>query len=181
MPEPPSPADGNQPLAARIWAALPLRLTLVLIALLWVAKENYPFSHFPMYSNFTSYDYVVFVADQDGDPLPLEHVSAGTRTARLKKQFNGSINDVRESLKVDGKPTPRKQDLTSEQKKPAGDEALAWLWNSMQSRNAAMVRLHQREVTELQLYQIGITREKGRIVKSKPEFISSLKIDTHGN
>lgn len=179
MSAPPPSDDGKKNLAARIWAAMPLRLTIVLIALLWVAKENYPFSHFPMYSNFTGYDYVVFVADQNGDPLPLEHVSFGTRTARLKKQYNGFINDVRKGLKVEGKPTPRKQDLTSEQKKPAGDKALAWIWKSIQSRNT--VRLAQRDVTELQLYQIGITREDGRIVKTAPEFISSLKIDTNGN
>lgn len=175
----PATPPGQKPLIARIWAALPLRLTIVLIALLWVAKENYPFSHFPMYSNFTSYDYVVFVADQNGEPLPLEHVSFGTRTARLKKQYNGFINDVRKSLKVEGTPTPRKQDLTTEQKKPAGDRALAWIWKSIQSRNT--IRLDQRDVTELQLYQIGITREDGRIVKTDPEFISSLSIDTHGN
>lgn len=157
----------------RLWQVLPMRLTLVLIVVLWIAKENYPFSHFPMYSNFTDYDYVVYVADQNGDPLPLEYVSLGTRTARLKKQYNTFINDIRKTIKNQDGSTPRKQDLSVEQRRPAGEKALGWLWRTIQSKSTDRLE----GVTELQIYQIPIYRENGRIVAPDPEFIASLKID----
>ena len=156
----------------RLWRALPLRLTLVLVLLLWIAKENYPFPHFPMYSNFTDFDYVVFVADQNGDALPLEYVSLGTRTARLKKQYNGLVNKERKKLKTESG-TPRKQDLTIEQRRPAGEEALNWLWSTVQSKSTKRLE----GVTELQLYQISIFREDGKIVTPEPEHIATLQID----
>lgn len=156
-----------------LWQVLPLRLTLVLVVVLWVAKENYPFSHFPMYSNFTDQDYVVFVADQNGKPLPLEHVSLGTRTARLKKQYNGHIKAICKANRNPDGSTPRKRDLTVEQRRPAGEKSLTWLWKTIQSKSTDRLE----GVNELQIYQIPIYVEDGHIVAPDPIFIASIKID----
>lgn len=157
----------------RLWQVLPLRVALVLIAVMWIAEETYPLSHFPMYSNFTHFDYVVFVADQNGKPLPLEYVSLGTRTARLKKQYNGFINAIRKNIKNPDGSTPQKQDLTVEQRRPAGEKSLNWLWKTIQSKSTDRLE----GVTELQIYQIPIYREDGHIIAPNPEFIASIKID----
>lgn len=157
----------------RLWQVFPLRLTLALIVVMWIVEENYPFSHFPMYSNFTEYDYVVFVADQNSDPLPLEYISLGTRTARLKKNYNGHINAVCKANKNPDGGTPRKQDLTVEQRRPAGEKSLTWLWNTIQSKSTDRLE----GVTELQIYQIPIYVKDGHMVPPEPEFIASIKID----
>lgn len=157
----------------RLWQALPLRLTLVLIVVMWVAEENYPFSHFPMYSDFTEYDYVVYVADQNGNPLPLEYISLGTRTARLKKNYNGHIKAVCKANKNPDGSTPRKEDLTVEQRRPAGEKSLTWLWKTIQSKSTDRLE----GVTELQIHQIPIYVKDGHIIPPEPEFIASIKID----
>jgi len=156
---------------AGFWNAVPLKLVVVSVGVLWVAKEFYPFSHFPMYSNFTEADYVVFIADGDGQPLPVEYISAGVRTARLKKHFNGEVNRIREEIgRVEGA-RPRQRDMTPEQLQPAGGSSLDWVMPAI----TATGRLAP-DVRELQIHQILIEYKKGEIVKTGPRLIASRPV-----
>jgi len=159
----------------RLWNALPLRLAIVLIALSWFAKEFYPLSHYPMYSDFTSYDYVVFIADENGNPLPIENISHGIRTARLKKHFNGGLNETREEIRENEGSAPNQRDMTPSQKKPAGRATLEYLRTYLLDLES-----HARfeAYSELQLYQIGIYFEDGEIVRTEPEFIAAIDLKT---
>lgn len=152
-----------------LWRVLPLKVCLFGVAFLWVAKEFYPFSHFPMYSDFGPYDYVVFLSDQDGTPLPLEAITAGIRTARLKKKFNGELNDVQEKIgKIEGKKPP-KEKMTAEQMAPAGEVALVWVIRRLEE-----TQLLPPGVTSVQLRHIGIAYEDGEIVITEPRLLAEL-------
>ena len=59
---------------------------LVYIALSMILKENYPFSHFPMYSNPSTKPLSYFyLADGEGEPLRLLY-HTGLTTSRLTKR-----------------------------------------------------------------------------------------------
>ena len=108
------------PLLRAFWDAIPLKVCLFGVGLLWMAKEFYPLSHFPMYSDFGQFDYVVFISDQDGKALPLEALTSGIRTAKLKKTFNGELNKVQSALGKKTGSKPKKETMTAEQMAPAG-------------------------------------------------------------
>lgn len=157
--------------ARALWSALPLKLCFFGVAFLWIAKEFYPFSHFPMYSDFGPHDYVVFISDQDGKALPLEAVTAGIRTARLKKKFNGELNDVQDKIgKIEGK-KPAKEKMTAEQMAPAAEIALAWVMPRL-----AETRLLPGGVTAVQLRHVGISYEDGKIVVTEPRLLAELPV-----
>jgi len=156
-----------------LWNALPLRLAIVLIALSWFAKEFYPLSHYPMYSNFTSFDYVIFIADENGKPLPIEHVSHGIRTARIKKHFNGGLNATREEIREIEGSAPSQRNMTTAQKYPAGMATLEFLRDNLLSlEDSSRIKPYKG----LQLYQIGIYYENGEIVRTEPEFIAAIDL-----
>jgi hypothetical protein len=150
--------------------AFPLKPLWGMIALLWVAGENYPFSPFPMYSDFTDWDYVVLIADQDGRALPLEHLTAGIRTARLKKQFNGEMNEIARSMKDEQGRAARKRDLQAGQLGPAGESALRWIGPHLATRRL------EPGVTALQLRRITIELAGGGLRVGEPETVATLPL-----
>jgi hypothetical protein len=65
------------------WKHLPFRHMTVLVIALFVIKEQFPFSNFPMYSNFDSEADVVYIADQNGQALAMDEVfRSGSSTAK---------------------------------------------------------------------------------------------------
>lgn len=79
---------------------------IALTVLLLVLRENYPFSHFPMYSSFSRHTYYVYVKDRRGDPIPVLELS-GIRTSSLKKIYNTrlkkTLKDLRDADPGEGK------------------------------------------------------------------------------
>ena len=59
-------------------------LTMVLLGLL--LRENYPFSHFPMYSSFSNRTYFIYLADPRGTALKTPQF--GIANSGLKKIFD---------------------------------------------------------------------------------------------
>ena len=62
------------------------RCLLVMTLLCLVLRENYPFSHFPMYSSFSRSTYFLYLADEKGAPLPTKRF--GLTSSTLKKIFD---------------------------------------------------------------------------------------------
>jgi hypothetical protein len=60
---------------------------LVMTLLCLVLRENYPFSHFPMYSSFSRSTYFLYLADEKGAPLSTKRF--GLTSSTLKKIFDG--------------------------------------------------------------------------------------------
>ena len=84
-----------------------------------VVKENYPFSHFPMYSGFSDRTYFYYFA-QEGDPIEAKRIFK-TSIPRSKKLM-GNYKDEGE------KANPEAEDEAIERE--AGRELLAYLRES---------------------------------------------------
>lgn len=59
---------------------------LVVVLLCLVLQENYPFSHFPMYSSFANRTYLIYLADAQGRPIATTRF--GLSSSALKKIFD---------------------------------------------------------------------------------------------
>lgn len=151
------------------WDSLPLKTCIFGVAFLWGAKEFYPFSHFPMYSDFGPHDYVVFLSDQEGKALPMEVITGGIRSARLKKKFNGELNRVQSELGKKAGSKPKKETMTAEQMAPAGRIALEWVMPRLEE-----FRSLPPQVTAVQLRYVGISYEDGKIVITEPRLLAEL-------
>jgi len=90
-------------------------------------KEEFPFSHFPMYESFSDYSFVVYIADRNGDPIPVQSITS-QKTSKLKKIFNKEQKRVRKELEAAGVEINGYQFMTSEQRRPAGEKTLEWLY-----------------------------------------------------
>lgn len=72
------------------WRCLPFRHMTLLVLALFVIKEQFPFSNFPMYSNFDSEADVIYIANRDGEPLAMDEVfrsGSGTAKKACKKEL----------------------------------------------------------------------------------------------
>lgn len=76
-----------------IWERLPFRYMTLLVILLMVVKEHFPFSNFPMYSNFDNEADVIFVTDQKDQPVPMSKVFR-TGSAATKKVYKSELSDL---------------------------------------------------------------------------------------
>ncbi len=83
---------------ASIWEAIPCKLVLFLTAVALAVGEFYPFSDYPMYSQFKGEEYYLFLKDADDEPVPCKafHTSA----PKLKKRFKSKLKDLAKEEKV---------------------------------------------------------------------------------
>jgi hypothetical protein len=122
-------------------------------------REGFPFSHYPMYSSFTDFEYYVFVTDAQDQPLALETVTQGLKTSALKKQFDNRIDKVTDAK---GKGV-RNRDVTADMARPHGEALLADLrkkYPGLASQNT------------LKLYQVTLRIKDGQVDESAPIFIA---------
>ena len=125
---------------------------LVLIGALCLAlQEEFPFSHFPMYSSFSDYSYYVYVTDRDGNPIPLESLMS-IRTSKLKKYYQSQLNPIRDRVRESGQPWTGFRRLDVESRVPAAREALRWLVENC--KPSAKSELESRR--PLSFHQVGI-------------------------
>ncbi len=124
--------------------------------------EAYPFSHFPMYSGFADFDYIVFIGGKDGKPLPIQKVTRNLEVDELKKKFNGFLKPV-----LNAGMKKRIRDLSDKELEPFGKQTLGWV---MQDHGAALA-----PYAPLKLYFIGIEVKDGRAVESEPRLIADQK------
>ncbi|HEY2712446.1 MAG TPA: hypothetical protein VGI60_08025 [Chthoniobacterales bacterium] len=59
---------------------------LLVTVLCLVLRENYPFSHFPMYSSFSNETYFLYLTDAAGQPIATTRL--GLSSSTLKKIFD---------------------------------------------------------------------------------------------
>ena len=134
-----------------------------------IAKENFPFSHYPMYSNFEDQTYYVWLADGDDQPIPAQKVTY-LRLGRIKKIYNGGLLEVREQIGKEIGKKPRKRDLTIAQRRAPGDETLRWIYDN--SRPEAQEVL--RDSCPLRLYQVDVRIEGNKVVEDPKELVGEL-------
>lgn len=114
-------------------------------------KENFPFSHFPMYESFSDYSFVIYVADKDGEPLPVQSITS-FKTSKLKKIFNDEQKAERRRLESEGVEIEGYRFMTAEQRRPAGEKTLEWLFRK--SKPAGIPQLEA--AAPLRLYYVHL-------------------------
>lgn len=164
-------------LLLRIWKAYPLLFVLAFTLLLgtpiWVkiiSKHKralelyYPLSHFPMYSDFAEWEYVVFLADGAGNALPIETLTGGLRVARIKKNYNSILNEELDSIRESEGSAPSKKEAPLALKRKVGDQVLLYIREQWQQRNPASLT----DYPTLQLYLQPITMAEGKVQAGEP-------------
>ncbi len=142
-------AAALQRFLARLW----WKPMLVLTAGCLLVQEQYPFSHFPMYSSFGRTTYYLYLADGTGAPIATLP-TIGLTTPTLKKVFSTGLRKERERLGV------RSKQLSPEQKRQVGERFLAGLKESPAVRQRGMPL-----PPALRLYEVNISLVKGRFEK----------------
>ena len=89
----------------KLWMRVPFRHMLLAILILWVVgwKQPYPFTRFPMYSNFGEKAEVMFVADQENKPMalvPVFHTLSSAVKKRYYTELKKLIKGARDSSKA---------------------------------------------------------------------------------
>jgi hypothetical protein len=142
-----------------LWLCVPFRHMTVLVIALYVIKEQFPFSNFPMYSNFDSEADVVFIADQNGQPLSMDDVfRSGSSTA--KKAYKKELGKITN-------PKGRDSKLSNYDERKAAGAIVLGDWYRTMRRN----RLPQG-TTAVRLYRRTFELVNGRLGDDTPELLA---------
>ena len=133
--------------------------------------EWYPFSNFPMYSNFEPQAYFVYITDLDDKPVGIQP-TFGTWPTAVKKAYDLKLKDVVQKLKSDaekvGSKYKKKQiEMTTEECRPAGDATLRQIMES--SKYPDEVKKHKG----YRLYQMDIWLKDG-VIQQKPKLVGEV-------
>ena len=138
---------------------IPFLSVILLAILLQIMRENYPFSHLPMYSGLTEDVDYYFVTDSKGKPLPHGHYF-GFSTSKTKKMFNTRLRKISKGGNTDS--------ATPAQIEEAGKETLAYLMAHINEDRRAQV-----EKSGLQLQRVTVARKGEHLVKT-PSVVAEI-------
>ncbi len=146
---------------ATLWQNIPFRPMTLLVLALFVIKERFPFSNFPMYSNIDDKADVVFVTDQNDKPLPMKAVFK-TSSGSSKKMLNTEIKKLTNPKGRDS------ADATPEELRTAGLAVLETL--KARLRRDAM----PPETTVLRFYRKTFRAGEQGVGREKPELLAEV-------
>ena len=145
------------------WLRLPFRHMTALVLALYIIKEQFPFSNFPMYSNFDTEADVIFVADQSDQPVPMSKVFR-TGSAATKKTYKAELSDI---CNPKGRDT---NDATLEERQQAGAKVLGSLKKKIKPGVLA------QSTTALRLYRRTFVLEGNRLSDRAPERLAEVSL-----
>ena len=148
-----------------IWQRLPFRAMLLLVLFLFIVKERYPFSNFPMYSNVDEEADILYVTDQADRALPMDAVfrtGSGTSKKMYKKELNALTKTTGRKL----------EEATPEDRATAGRAVMATIVERI--RPKAM----PAGVTHLRFYRKTFRLEDGGLAHLEPERLAELPVPT---
>ncbi|MEY4482859.1 MAG: hypothetical protein RL693_311, partial [Verrucomicrobiota bacterium] len=119
-------------LLKQLWQKVPFRHVLLLVVLLAIIKEQYPFSDFPMYSHLDAESDVLYVTDQDDRVLPMEKIF-GTGASTQKKVYMTELKSICNPKKRDTR------DALPEEKQQAGSQLMDKLMPKLKSEKLAAI------------------------------------------
>lgn len=158
---------------SQLWNAIPFKLhwgfvLFLAFVLPWATRhtrtpgEWFPFSNFPMYSNFEKTAYYVYITDLEDQPLPMAKLFAVP--SAVKKAYDQKLKAWVKVLKEQAvargdKYRKRIVEMDGEECRPAGDAALKQLVESLSDQTALT------QYPGFRLYQMDITLEDRKITK----------------
>ncbi len=110
--------------------AIPLKLTIALVAAASLVGEQFPLSPFPMYSTWAPETYLIYFADKDGIPIPIQERTY-YKTSRYRGMFEAHLNKIKNRNKQDRIKPDRLQDFGPDQFHIAGIHILDWIDQSV--------------------------------------------------
>lgn len=142
-----------------LWERLPFRHMTILVVALFVIKEQFPFSNFPMYSNFDTEADALYIADQNGAPVPMDAIfRSGSST--LKKAWKKEVSKI---VSMQNRDT---RDSTTDERKAAGTVVLGdWFANLRRDRLPA-------GTTGVRLYRRTFELKDGKLRDDPPELLA---------
>lgn len=132
------------PAAALRWPRR-FRCLAVMVLLGLTLRENYPFSHFPMYSTFSRRTYFIYLSNSAGEPRRTRDL--GLSSSGLKKIFD---RYRREELLRFANAGDQRVPLAEE---AAGEDLLHYLDGLTASRPARTERLRDAEIRHVTISQ----------------------------
>jgi len=125
--------------------------------------EQYPVTRFPMYDKFPDHTFYVYVADKNGDPIPV-HDLTGINTSKLKKPYDKELNKTRKRLKK------RKKELSVEDRREAGETALRKLYESAPAAGQEKLKA----MAPIRLRHVWIFSEEGKSAEQPAEEVATF-------
>jgi hypothetical protein len=145
------------------WQRIPFRSLLLVVVFLFVVRERYPFSNFPMYSNLDEEADVLYVTDQVDQALPMDAIfRTGSGTA--KKMYKRELSAL---TKTAGR---KPEDATSEDRAGAGRAVMATIMERMRRKEIPTT------VSHLRLYRKTFRLGEGGLADLAPERLVDLPL-----
>ncbi len=145
------------------WQRLPFRAMLLVVLFLFLVKERYPFSNFPMYSNLDEEADILYVTDQEDRALPMDAVfrtGSGTSKKMYKKEVNTQV-----------KATGRKlASTTPEDRATAGRAVMDTLITRVRRKHLPASATHFR------LYRKTFRLQDGGLSQLPPERLAEIPV-----
>ena len=134
-------------------------LMLIAVVISLLIKENYPFSHNPMYSKFDPYTYFLHVTDENGQVLYFRD-EFGYSAVRLKKVFRKKFDELRKNSKT--KELPREEHF-----RIAGEDTLQQYHRQRMPRveNPAQYQMLKLVRTDIELVPGEVAKEEAIIAE----------------
>lgn len=102
------------------WCKTPVTVLVIYCGISLLLEENYPFSHYPMYSNPGADRSYYIVADAAGQPLPIADLT-GITCPKVGKMYRKKAEELASRLKLS------RSSLPPEQRQKVGEEIFAQL------------------------------------------------------
>ncbi|MCB1226231.1 MAG: hypothetical protein KDK99_10505 [Verrucomicrobiales bacterium] len=147
----------------QFWLWLPFPAMTLLTVFLFFVKEEFPFSNFPMYSNFDNEADVLFVTDQTDAPVPMDRVFR-TGSAATKKTYKGELARL---VNPEGRDT---KDATAAERSAAGQVVLQSLKKRIKAGTLP------EGTTALRLFLRTFRLEDGVFHDDQPEQLAEVQL-----
>jgi hypothetical protein len=149
-----------------LWQRIPFRPMSLLVVVLFLIKEEFPFSNFPMYSNFDEEADVVFITDQNNNALPMEPLF-GKGSAGTKKIYEAELALLCNKDKRDT------EQATAAERQQAAQTTLAGLVKKLKSKALPSGTTDLR----FQLRTFAYDAQQSRVLLDRPaELLASQKL-----
>ncbi len=149
---PPGHAGSPWDLLSQGWLRTPLTSLLLYCLVSVFLQENYPFSHFPMYSNPSRERPYYMVSDGDGNPIPIDTLT-GVTCPKIGKIYRKECEELAKKLKLN------KDRLPAEHKQAIGEKMFSYLRTEAEA--------HQKTLPpKLLLVRMEISYRNGKLSES---------------
>ncbi|HVJ58508.1 MAG TPA: hypothetical protein VM574_11785 [Terrimicrobiaceae bacterium] len=142
----------REPWPQLLWHT-PLTALVIFVLVCLIAKENFPFSHFPMYSRPGAERGYLLVTDGDGQPIPVQNLT-GVTASHVGKAYRTK------SKEFGRKTNPLSTQSRTDRDRIVGIEIFQMLREQSANRGKDLPE-------KLQLHMVEIRFEDGEIKENK--------------